>query len=125
MELQQLKNTFAVCKIASVSTIDLTNAFTFLSVTDDEISLVCEEATIPANATDVERNWVGLKICGILDFGMIGVIANISGLLAAADISIFVVSTFNTDYIFLKAEHYLSACMVLQENGYTIQQKNP
>lgn len=120
MELQQLKNDFAVCKLSDVSAVDLTKAFTFLSITDDEISLVCDAASIPANATDIERDWKGLKISGILDFGMIGVIAAISALLAQEKISIFVVSTYNTDYILLKSAQYTQAVSVLQANGYTM-----
>lgn len=120
MELQELKKDFAVCKVSSVATVDLTNKFTFLSVTDEEISLVCVESRIPDNTIAVEKDWKGLKICGILDFGMIGVIARISKLLADEKISIFVVSTFNTDYIFLKSEHYVKAVTILQSNGYEI-----
>ncbi|MCL1787822.1 MAG: ACT domain-containing protein [Defluviitaleaceae bacterium] len=55
---------------------------------------------------------------GALDFGMIGVIAKISNVLAAADISIFVVSTYNTDYIFVKAACFDRCVQVLAQHGY-------
>lgn len=120
MELIQLNCDFVVCKITSADTVDVSREFTFLSVTDDEISLVCDAANMPANATDVETGWKGLKISGVLDFGMVGVIADISRLLAERKISIFVVSTFNTDYILVKSQQYDSAVSALAKNGYSI-----
>jgi len=120
MEIQKLGNSFTVCKITSVAVVDLTKKFTFLSITDDEISLVCESSSIPANTTAVEPDWRGLKICGVLDFGMVGVIAEISRLLAENSISIFVVSTYNTDYIFIKSVNFENAIAILRANGYDI-----
>lgn len=120
MELKQLEIDFAVCKLYSTNNINLEDDFVFLCKTDDEISLVCPIENIPADASDVEKNWKGLKISGILDFGTVGIIAKISNILAKQKISIFVVSTFNTDYIFLKGDFYLNAVRVLRNNGYTI-----
>lgn len=120
MELKQLPGEFAVCKLTSADSADISREFTFLSVTDEEISLVCEASSVPGNATHVERGWKGLKICGALDFGMVGVIAKISGLLAEQGVSIFVVSTFNTDYLFIKSESLQPAVSVLRNNGYTV-----
>lgn len=120
MQLQQLNRDFSVCKISSVKNIDITNTFTFMSITDDEISLVCETSYVPDNTIDVEHGWKALKISGILDFGMIGVISKIATLLAQQKISLFVISTFNTDYILLKSENYSKAIDVLCLNDYTI-----
>jgi hypothetical protein len=120
MELQQLGRDFSVCKLDSAATVDVIKEFTFVSITDDEISLVCETSCIPSNATDVESGWKGLKISGIQDFGMIGVIAKISGLLAEQGISIFVISTFNTDYVLLKEATYDKALGTLRTHGYSI-----
>lgn len=121
MELQQLQRDFSVCKVESAATVDLTKSFTFLSVTDDEISLVCETKNVPSNTTNIEHGWRGLKISGVLDFGLIGILAKITALLAAQEISVFVVSTFNTDYILIKAGNYERAVRILCENGYSIQ----
>ncbi|MDR2611208.1 MAG: ACT domain-containing protein [Clostridiales Family XIII bacterium] len=120
MELKQLDGDFAVCKLASTGHVDLGRDFVFLSRTDDEISLVCAAADIPEDATDIEKDWRGLKISGILDFSLIGIIAKISGILAERRISVFVVSTYNTDYIFLKSASYDAALAALRENGYSI-----
>ena len=121
MELQRLEYDFTVCQINTFEHVDFTREFVFLSKTDDEISLVCESAYAPSNATASEAGWKALKISGILDFGMIGVIAKIATLLAEVDISIFVISTYNTDYILVKSENFKKSVHVLECNGYVIE----
>ncbi|MCL2198334.1 MAG: ACT domain-containing protein [Defluviitaleaceae bacterium] len=118
MKFQKLKQNFSVCKVSSTAHVDFTQEFIFLSKTDDEISLVCETEHTPPNTTECEAGWKALKISGILDFGMIGVIAKISNLLAEAKISVFVISTYNTDYILLKSENFDRGTQVLLQNGY-------
>lgn len=120
MQLEQLNSDLTVCKITSVASVDFSKPFTFVSVTDDEISLVCETAYLPENTTEIETGWQGLKISGVLDFSLIGIIAKISSLLADQQVSLFVVSTFNTDYILLKNENYQKALEVLRSNDYAI-----
>jgi len=121
MELLKLPYDFNVCKINSIKQLDLTQEFVFISKTDDEISLVCEASKTPSNITACEPGWKALKIAGILDFGMIGVIAKISNILAEAKIGIFVVSTFNTDYIFIKTESFDRAVEELIRESYNIR----
>ena len=120
MEIQKLEYDFTVCKIDSVERADFTRDFVFLSKTDEEISLVCESSSVPSNAIASEAGWKALKISGILDFGMVGVIAKIANILAQAGISVFVVSTYNTDYIFIKATNLDKGAQALIKNGYTI-----
>jgi len=121
MELQILPQDFTVCQIPTTKNIDFSHEFVFLFKTDDEISLVCETAHKPANATACEVGWRALKISGILDFGMVGVIAKIAGLLAEAGISIFVISTYNTDYVLVKAEKLADCVQVLEGAGYVLR----
>ena len=121
MELQRLDGEFTVCQIEQIKQIDFTGEFVFLSKTDDEISLLCKSAHIPLGVTASEANWKGLKICGTLDFGMIGVIANIADILKKANISIFVVSTYNTDYIFVKSHNFDKSIQALTHHGYAIR----
>lgn len=120
MKLIRLQEVFAVCRLASAETVDLARPFTFLSVTDEEISLVCPADSVPANATHTEGVWRAFKIGGALDFGLVGVVASISGILATARISVFVISTYNTDYILVKAEAFDEAAKLLAENGYEV-----
>ena len=125
MKLQKLEGDFAVCKVAAIDQIDFTRDFVFLAKTPDEISLVCEEAHVPPDAIEVEAGWKALKVAGVLDFGLIGIIAKISSILAEAGISIFVVSTYNTDYILLKSENFDSGLRALVDSGYIVVGRHP
>ena len=120
MELQKIEYDFTVCKIDNIEQVDFSKEFVFLSKTDDEISLVCESSSVPPVTIACEKGFRALKISGILDFGLIGVIANISGILAKENISIFVVSTYNTDYCLVKAEKFDKCIQTLRLNGYTV-----
>ena len=120
MELQKIECVFTICKIDNVEQVDFTRGFTFLSKTADEISLVCEAEKTPSEALEIEPGWRALKISDVLDFNMIGVIAKLSKILAEAKICIFVVSTYNTDYIFMKVEDYDRGIQALIHNGYTV-----
>jgi len=93
----------------------------FLAKTDDELSLVCESACAPADALAAEPGWKALKISGVLDFGLVGIIAQIASILAAAEISVFVVSTYNTDYILIKSENFDRGVQTLLQHGYAIK----
>ena len=121
MELQKIKGDFTVCKVDHIGQIDFTREFVFLSKTDDEISLVCESNYTPSNVIESEDDWRALRISGTLDFEMIGVIAKIANILAENDISIFVISTYNTDYIFIKSMNFNKAIQLLICNGYVIK----
>ncbi|MCL2825997.1 MAG: hypothetical protein FWD72_01170 [Eggerthellaceae bacterium] len=72
MELQAIENDFSVCKIDNVEQVDFTKEFVFLSKTPDEVSLVCESACVPLGARAVEAGWKALRVCGVLDFSLIG-----------------------------------------------------
>lgn len=121
MELVKLGQRFTVCKVTSLEHIDLTREFVFLAKTDDEISLVCETDLVPDNTTDREDGWRAFKISGILDFGMIGVLADISRVLAANKVSIFVVSTYNTDYLLVKERDAERTRELLTAEGYQMR----
>lgn len=120
MDLKILNHDFSVCSLEHIDTGDTGGEFWFLSKTDDEISLVCETQHIPSSAIKSEHGWRALKICGTLDFGMVGVIAGISGILAEHKIPLFVVSTYNTDYILIKKNLFDSAVNLLKQNGYNL-----
>ena len=120
MNLQILPQAFTVCQVTGITTVDFTRAFVFLTKTDDELSLVCETEFVPANTIAREDGWRGFRVCGVLDFSLVGILAKISGLLAEQGISIFAVSTYNTDYIFTKAEVFDRAIATLCEAEYTV-----
>lgn len=118
MELQIINEHLTICKAASESDIDLSKELYFIGKTDEEISLVCPTEDAPANAIERDDGWRAFRIQGVLDFSLVGILSKISGILAENQIGIFAVSTFNTDYILVKAENFDRALKVLMAEGY-------
>ena len=111
---------FSVCKVLDYSMTNLQSEFCFIGKTDAECSLVCLTDDVPENVIAREDGWKAFRIEGVLDFSLIGILSKISAILAEHKIGIFVVSTFNTDYILTKAVDYQKALDLLQETNYTI-----
>ena len=112
LEIQELEGTFSICKLKSFDTVKLDSQFTFFAKTDEEYSLVCPSESVldnNNNILEISDNWRGFRVKGVLDFSLVGILAKISGLLAENNIAIFAVSTFNTDYIFVKSENFTRA----------------
>ena len=121
MTIQRFAEDLSVCQLADASQVDFSVPFCFLSKTDEELSLVCRTACVPAGAIRRDDGWRMFRIQGVLDFSLIGILAEISGVLAAQQIGIFAISTYNTDYILTKTENYENALRLLEAEGYTIQ----
>ncbi|MDT2595522.1 ACT domain-containing protein [Enterococcus dongliensis] len=122
MNLITLPQELSVYQVSDLHAVDLTQQPLFIGINDEEISVVSATDTVPADTIEREDGWKAFKIEGILDFSLVGILAKIATLLAEVKISIFAVSTYNTDYILVKADDYVAAITVLQENGYTIKQ---
>lgn len=120
MELKKLDRDLTVCKVEDYSLVDLDAAYCFIGKTDEEKSLVCVTESVPPNVLQREDGWQGLRIQGIFDFSLVGILSEISSILAASAISIFAISTYNTDYILIKNEHYQRALDALACAGYKI-----
>ena len=118
MILSKFDINFSICRLNDITSVDLSRDFVFFARTDEEISLVCPADQVPQDALAVEAGWKAFRIEGVLDFGMVGVLSKISGVLAAENMSIFAVSTYNTDYIFLKSDIFEKAVSLLENNGY-------
>ena len=88
--------------------------------TDEEISLVCETSRVPMRTTERDDGWKAFRIQGVLDFSLIGILSKITTLLAENGVGIFAVSTYNTDYILVKAAQFEKALAVLAHAGYEI-----
>lgn len=120
MELKKIEYNFSVCKVTDLSGIDMTQEFCFIGKTDEELSLVCITENVPENTIEREDGWRGFRIQGVLDFSLIGILSKISGILAENKIGIFAVSTYNTDYVLMKAENFDTAMAVLAAAGYEV-----
>ena len=118
MKLKILPDQLTVCKLPDTEHIDLADEFCFVGKTDEEISLVCRTGRTPGNAVAREDGWRAFRVEGTLDFCMIGVLAGISSVLAENGISVFVISTYNTDYILVKEENCDRAAAALAASGY-------
>jgi hypothetical protein len=94
--------------------------FTSLTRTENETSLVCEEqaAPQPSPTCQVEKGWVIFRLEGPLDFALIGILSRIASVLADKKISIFAISTYDTDYVLVKSEFKAEATATLQAAGY-------
>lgn len=101
----------------------LTGNFLSITRTDDELSIVCD-ADIPLKSEKSERGWACIKVLGPLDFGLTGILARIASVLAEAEISIFAISTYDTDYILVKKEKLAKAKEALLEAGYVFGTKH-
>ena len=121
LKLQVLARDFTVCKVTDYSGVDFGDKYCFVGKTDEENSLVCETSRVPANTTEREDGWRALRVAGVLDFSLVGILAELSAVLARQNIGIFAVSTYNTDYIFVKRENFSEALTRLADGGYTIQ----
>ena len=120
MEIQVLPQLFTICQVKDFGQIDLRTPFVFTATTDQECSLVCPVDRVPEETILREDGWRALRIEGILDFSLIGILAGISSVLAAVGIGIFVVSTFNTDYVLVKEGDLDWAIDALTAEGYLI-----
>lgn len=124
MLLKRLKDLYSICQVSDPPYALLNTPNLFLAYTNEEISLVCPTNLTPTPTIKREDGWVGLKIDAVLDFSLVGILAAITQLLAKANVSVFAVSTYNTDYIFIKQEVYSIAAQVLNENHYKIVEEN-
>lgn len=121
MVIERIRDGFSVCRVRRFSVEDLEQEFCFLAKTDREHSLVCRTEYVPADALEREDGWRAFRIKGVLAFSMIGVLSRISTLLAENGIGIFVVSTYQTDYVFTKEAQFSRALDTLAKAGYTIE----
>ena len=82
---------------------------------------MCPEPYAPQDALAREDGWRALRIEGTLDFTLVGILAGIAALLAERHIPIFVVSTYDTDYLLVKKENLSAALDALQTGGYEVE----
>jgi hypothetical protein len=122
--LSVLDSTFTIHSLSEEKAIPaavLCSDFYFIGKTHDELSLVVKE-DIVIEAIESDYDWRVLEVLGPLNLSMVGIMADISAVLAAAKISIFVVSTFETDYFLVKSETLSKAVAALKKARYDVIQ---
>lgn len=120
MNIKHLSTPLSVIQVAAFDPAWLTIKPLFLAQTPEECSIVLPTAAVPKETLPREDGWQALMIVGVLDFSLVGILADLSGLLAAHQISIFAVSTYNTDYLLIKEQQIEQAKDILQAHAYTI-----
>lgn len=123
LRLSVLEERLAVCRLEPGSEFPAwTGATGFSSVTRtaDELSVVCPERNVPDGVT-CEKGWRALKVEGPLDLSLVGVLASIAAPLAGAGVSVFAVSTHDTDYVLVREPALDLAVSTLAEQGHVVE----
>ena len=120
--LSLLEGQFAVCRLPACAPWPVPRPGPLLSITrtEEETSVVCLRENAPRGAR-VEDGWRALKLEGPIPFEEVGVLSALSGSLAAAGLSVFAISTFDTDYILVKETHLAAALDALARAGFTAE----
>jgi hypothetical protein len=117
-----LEQTFAVCRLDPAAPFPSWAQQSFVSITRtrEELSIVCEQRLVP-NDVEAERDWRCLGVVGPLPFALTGVLLSLAQPLAERGISIFAVSTFDTDYLLIKASNLEPAIASLRDTGHMVE----
>jgi len=121
--LSLLSETFTIHKLspdASIPEEILKSNFYSVSKTENELSLVCSEV-IEVQSLQSSKGWKCIKVKGPLEFNLTGILAGISDILTRGKISIFAISTFDTDYILVSTKDLSSARNKLRKAGYNFE----
>ena len=122
LALSIVAGSFAVCRQSPQSPVPswaTPDGFLAIVRTTEELSIVCVEQAVPPGVT-CQRGWRGLKVVGPLDFALTGVLASLASPLAEAGVSIFAISTFDTDYLLVREEQLDGAIEALRRVGHTV-----
>jgi hypothetical protein len=121
-----MRETFALCRLGPEHPVPpwaATGRFTSVTRTSDELSLVCPATNVPPDI-QAARDWRCLKVEGPLDLSLTGIMATLSGQLAAAGIAIFPIATYDTDYIFLREADAWRAVESLRAAGHIVHSED-
>jgi uncharacterized protein len=122
-----LKDNYVVCRFKNDADIPQwveRSDFYSETRTSDELSIVCKQSDSVTNDCVAKTGWRISKIQGFLDFSLIGIIAEISGIFKENNISVFTVSTYNTDYFLIQDQHLGRAIEALEVNNHQITYEN-
>ena len=122
LALTILPDTYAVCRLGADAAIPAwatTSSFFSISRTSDELSIVCLQSLVP-DGIRCEKDWRCFKLAGPIPFTTVSVLASLVQPLAEAGISVFAVSTFDTDYLLVKAADLQRAIDALRKKGHSV-----
>ncbi|MDP6779691.1 MAG: ACT domain-containing protein [Candidatus Latescibacteria bacterium] len=122
LKLAALEPTYAICRLDGGSPVpEWAKSASFVSVTrtPEELSIVCPQDGVPVVVT-CDGDWRCLRVEGTLDLSLVGILASLAGALADAGVSVFAVSTYDTDYLLVRARDLAAAEAALREAGHTV-----
>jgi len=122
LTLRLLPATFAICRFEPDAAVPVwfpRRGFAAMIRTEGEFCVYCDESAVPQGVR-AARGWRALQFVGPFDFSETGVIASVAGPLAEAGISISVLATYDTDYLFVRSEALESAAEILQAAGHHV-----
>lgn len=125
MSMELIDGEFSICKTADLSCVDPGMDFCFTGRTDRESSLVCRTRDVPGDVLSRDDGWRMMRVAGVLDMSLVGVLSVISSALAGAGVPMFAISTYDTDYILVKAEMLDRAMLALERAGYSMEGTSP
>ena len=123
LSLVEFAGSFAVCKLDQAAALPAwATGGDFFSITrtTDELSVVCPQSVVPEDVP-CERDWRCLRVAGTMPFAVVGVLASLVTPLAEAGISVFAISTFDTDYLLVKEKDLENAVAALRQQGHTVE----
>ena len=123
LNLQVLKDKYSIFRFDKNSTIpDWATKSDFYSITKthDELSIVCIQPDMDLQQYTVNTEWKAFKINQLLDLSLVGILAGLLGVLKESKISIFTISTYDTDYILVKSQNLEKATQVLKAQGHKV-----
>ena len=122
MNLTILPETFAICRLGVDEIVPewaMIGEFVSITHTRDELSIVCAAENVPPDVK-ADRGWRGLRVEGPLDLALTGILASLANPLAEANINLFAISTFETDYLLVTEYNLARACEVLRRAGHVV-----
>jgi len=123
LTLSLLTERLAICRLegdAPVPDWALVGSFASVTRSPDELSVVCPLRNVPPGVR-CEPGWRGLRVQGPLDFSLVGVMAALAAPLASAGVSMFALSTYDTDYLLVRATDVDAAVAALEAVGHTVR----
>ena len=124
LDLRVLPDLLSICRLAPGTYLPadtLTGALWSVTSTTDELSLVCAREALPADAA-AGPDWRAVRVAGTLDFGLTGILSSLATPLAEAEVPIFAVSTFDTDYVLVPDRLLEVAVRALGSAGHRISE---
>ena len=122
LTLTLLPEMFGICRFRPSEEIPewaMEAGFVSITRTSRELSIVCPERHIPSGVTS-SRRWRAMSVKGALDFTEVGILASLAQPLKEARVPIFVISTFDTDYLLVRERHLKTAIEALSGVGHRI-----